>query len=302
MKSKNLLYPTSTFKGLSLALRPAIRQILGVRWVGLVILFVAAGATAAPRASNPAFLGIRMMDAGGRGPCMIEGATRDGPAEAAGLRSGDLVLAVDGKAIANCAALLDEITGHAPGDAVEVKVQRLGSPVTVKAQLTTRDALLRSVIGKPMVATDFIGVDDGTSYDLSSLHGRMAIVGLYNPACVDCASLFGHFVDWSRDRARRDGPPPLVLAVWAGEPTRDVRALQKALDVPLATGEFGGELEGSPFSRELLLEDRERMWVLVIDGRGMVQYLGPIAPNSDDTEAVLDELFAAAEQAWRHAK
>jgi membrane-associated protease RseP (regulator of RpoE activity) len=305
MESKNLLYPTSTFLGFSLAPRSVIRQILGVRWVGLLIVVVASvasSATGAPRASNPAFLGVRMMDASGRGPCRIEGATRDGPAEAAGLRMGDLVLEVDGKAIINCGALLDAITAHAPGDTVEVKVQRFGTALVVKAQLTTRDALLRSVIGKPMIATDFVGVDDGTSYDLSALRGRMAIVGLYNPACADCASLFGRFLDWSRDRARRDGPQPLVLAVWAGEPTRDVRALQKALDVPLATGEFGGELEGSPFSRELLLEDRERMWVLVIDGRGMVQYLGPIAPNSDDTEAVLDELFAAAEQAWRHAK
>lgn len=300
---KELTLSYISYLGFSLAPRSVIRQILGVRW-GLTILFVASSAVAAPRASNPAFLGIRMMDASGRGPCMIEGATRDGPAEAAGLRSGDVVLAVDGKTIANCSALLDAITAHAPGDTVEVKVQRLGSSVAVKAQLTTRDALLRSVIGKPMVATDFVGVDDGTSYDLSALRGRMAIVGLYNPACADCASLFGRFLEWSRDRARREGTPPLVLAVWAGEPTRDVRALQKSLDVPLATGEFapGGDLEGSPFSRELLLEDRERLWVLVIDGRGMVHYLGPIAPNSDDTEAVLDELFAAAEQAWRRSK
>ena len=308
MESKNLLYPTSTFTPFSLAPRSVIGQILGVRWVGLLILVVASAvassAMSAPRASNPAFLGVRMMDASGRGPCRIEGATRDGPAEAAGLRMGDLVLEVDGKAIVNCGALLDAITAHTPGDTVEVKVQRLGTALVVKAQLTTRDALLRSVIGKPMIATDFVGVDDGTSYDLSALRGRMAIVGLYNPACTDCASLFGRFLDWSRDRARRDGPPPLVLAVWAGEPSRDVRTLQKSLDVPLAVGEFtpGGELDGSPFSRELLLEDRERLWVLVIDGRGMVQYLGPIAPNSDDTEAVLDELFAAAEQAWRHAR
>jgi hypothetical protein len=27
-----------------------------------------------------------------------------------------------------------------------------------------------------------------------------------------------------------------------------------------------------------------------------VQYVGPIAPNSDDTEAALDELFAVADQ------
>src|ERR1041384_3512844 len=100
--------------------------------------------------------------------------------------------------------------------------RRGGALVVVKARRPARDAWCGSVIGKPMVSTDFVGVEDGTSYDLSALRGRMAIVGLYNPACVDCASLFGRFLEWSRDRARREGTPPLVLAVWAGEPTRDV--------------------------------------------------------------------------------
>lgn len=290
-----------------LARRAAIGQILGVRWVGLmfaVAASVAGTASAAPRASNPAFLGIQMMDAGGRGPCMIQEATRSGPAEAAGLRSGDRVIAVDGKAIANCSALLDEIMAHVPGETIAIKVERFGTALSVKAQLTTRDALLHNMIGKPMVETDLLGVDDGATYDLSSLHGQMAIVLLYNPACADCASLFGKFLEWSRDRARRDGPQPLVLAVCPQtEPTHDLRALQKTLDVPLAVGEFApGGLGGSPFSRDLLISDRDRLGVLVIDGRGVVQYLGPIAPNSDDTEAVLDELFAAADQAWRHSR
>lgn len=262
---------------------------------------VASTAVASPRSSNPAFLGIQMIDAsGGRGPCVIEGATRDGPAEAAGLRSGDRVLAVDGKPIANCSALLDEITAHAPGETVEIKVDRLGRALAIKAQLTTRDALLHHMIGKPMVATDLVGVEDGETYDLSALHGQMAIVGLYNPACVDCASLFGKFLDWARDRSRR-GQPPLVLAVCPGaEPTHDLRALQKSLDVPLAVGELSsGGFGGSPFARDMLISDRDRLGVIVIDGRGTVQYLGPVAPNGDDTEAVLDEVFAAAELAWR---
>src|SRR5438876_474968 len=133
MKSKNLLYPTSR---IDLAPRSAIGQILGVRWVGLVLCLLVSTAMAAPRTSNPAFLGVQMLDAGGRGPCMIERATHNGPAEAAGLRSGDLVLAVDGKPIATCAALLDEIIAHAPGDTVEVKVQRFSTAIAVKAQLT----------------------------------------------------------------------------------------------------------------------------------------------------------------------
>jgi membrane-associated protease RseP (regulator of RpoE activity) len=236
---------------------------------------------------------------------MIEGATRESPAEAAGLRGGDLVIAVDGKPIANCSVLLDEITGHAPGDSVEIKLQRLSSAVVVKVQLTTRDALLRKVIGKPMVETNFIGVEDGAVYDLSSLHGQMAIVGLYNPACVDCGALFAKLLDWSRDKARKGGPQALVLAVAAGEPSRDLKALQKSIDVPLAVGEFvasGRESGSSPFSRELVIFDRDRLGVIVIDGRGIVQYIGPVAPNSDDTQAVLDEVFAAADQAARRSR
>ena len=276
-----------------------------MRWVGIVSVLLASTAWAAPRSSNPAFLGIQMQDAGGRGPCMIESATRESPAEAAGLRGGDLVISVDKKPIANCSVLLDEITAHAPGESVEIKVQRLSTSVTVRVQLTTRDALLQKVIGKPMVETNFVGIEDGAIYDLSALHGRMAIVGLYNPACVDCASLFPKFLEWARDKARKGGTQALVLAVAAGEPLRDLKALQKTLDVPLAVGEFVTSVhdpDRSPFSRELVIFDRDRLGVIVIDGRGIVQYIGPIAPNSEDTEAVLDELFAAADQASRRSK
>ncbi|HET7502484.1 MAG TPA: PDZ domain-containing protein [Kofleriaceae bacterium] len=279
-----------------------------MRRVGLLALpglFVASMALGAPRSSNPAFLGIQMQDGGGHGPCMIEAATRESPAEAAGLRGGDIVAAVDGKPIANCGVLLDEITSHAPGDTVQIKVQRLSSHLTVGVQLTTRDALLHKVIGKPMVETNLVGVEDGEVYDLSALRGRMAIVGLYNPACVDCAQLFGKFSEWARDKARKGGPSALVLAVVARDTLHDPVALQRSLDVPLAIGELTAPAQdgaSSPFSRELVISDRDRLGVIVIDGRGTVQYVGPIAPNSDDTEAVLDELFAAAEQAARRAR
>lgn len=305
MKSKISPCPTSS---LPLAPRAAIGQILGVRRVGLVALvgsFIASTALGAPRSSNPAFLGIQMQDGGGHGPCMIEAATRESPAEAAGLRGGDIVLSVDGKPIANCGVLLDEITSHAPGDTVQVKVQRLSSHLAVRVQLTTRDALLHKVIGKPMVETNLVGVEDSEIYDLSALHGRMAIVGLYNPACVDCAQLFTKFLEWTRDKARKGGPNALVLAVVARDALHDPVALQRSLDVPLAIGELTAPAQegaSSPFSRELVISDRDRLGVLLIDGRGTVQYVGPIAPNSDDTEAVLDELFAAAEQAARHAR
>jgi hypothetical protein len=296
---------TLSYIALDLAPRAAMVQILGVRWAGLVACFVASAAWAAPRSSNPAFLGIRMQDVGNSGPCMIEGATHDSPAEAAGLRAGDLVMLVDGKPIGNCGALLGEITAHAPGDSVQVKVQRHSTAVLVDVQLTTRDALLHKMIGKPVGETSLVGVDDGTTYDLSALHGRMAIVGLYNPACGDCAPLFTKFLDWSRGNARKGGAQPLVLAVTPDGAIHDLKVMQSSLDVPLAAGEFiapGQDGDRSAFNRDFLLSDRDRLGVIVIDGRGIVQYLGPIAPNSDDTEAVLDELFAVADQASHRSK
>jgi hypothetical protein len=255
--------------------------------------------------SNPAFLGIHMYDGGGRGPCMIESATRNGPAEAAGLRNGDLVVAIDDKPIGNCSALLAEITSHVPGDAVQIKLSRGSSSMMVRVQLTTRDALLRKVLGMPMVQTNLIGVDGGTVYDLSALHGRPAIIGLYDPGCVDCGSLFTRFLSWARLQARRGGPQVLVLAVVPSQAVRDLALLQRSLEVPVAAGSLvteGQNVDVSPFSREAVLFDRERLGVILIDGRGTVQYLGPIAPNSDDTEAMLDELFVAAEQAVRRSR
>ncbi len=267
-----------------------------MRWLGLGLLCIAASATAAPRASNPAFLGIQMEDHGASA-CMIAGATRNGPAEAAGLRAGDIVVAVDESAILSCTSLLDVITSHVPGEAIKVTVRRAGGISKLTVHLTTRDAVLAKAIGKPLGET-FTGVDDGMQYDLSDLH-EMAIVAIYNPACMECAQLVSKLGSWQRRTARK-GTPALVLAVSSGEPTsHDAKALQKALDVPLAMGGLFGEGRGdSPFT---LLYDRERLGVIVIDSHGDVQYVGPVAPGTDDTDAVLDEVFAAADQAARHA-
>jgi putative serine protease PepD len=61
--------------------------------------------------------------------------TSGGAADKAGLQSGDVVTAVDGKAIASGDALVAAVRSHRPGDEVKLSITRNGKPQTVNATL-----------------------------------------------------------------------------------------------------------------------------------------------------------------------
>jgi putative serine protease PepD len=61
--------------------------------------------------------------------------TSGGAADKAGLQSGDVVTAVDGKAIASGDALVAAVRSHRPGDQVTLTVTRSGKPQSIKATL-----------------------------------------------------------------------------------------------------------------------------------------------------------------------
>ena len=66
---------------------------------------------------------------------IIKGVLSDGPADRAGVKPGDVLLQIDGKAIADPQAVLNLVTVIAPGSAAKVKLKRKGQdlelPVTV---------------------------------------------------------------------------------------------------------------------------------------------------------------------------
>jgi len=256
---------------------------------------LAATSVATAKPSNPAFLGIGMHDE--PTGCHVDNVTRGSGAKAAGLRTGDIITAIDKTAMPNCNAILAMVQGHTAGDRVEVGVLRGNRPLTLAADLVSRDEIMRRrLVGQTMMATELMGVDDQRTVDLSSLRGKTAIVGLFDIGhCADCNGVFGKLATWTRAQADKGGAVPMALAVSVA-PLNQTTKMTKpiGLDVPLA-------LADRAMFEELTVPDSERISFMVIDCRGVVQYVAPIAPNGDDTDAAIDELFAAAEQASRRS-
>jgi S1-C subfamily serine protease len=87
------------------------------------------------------FLGVTMAPpATGQDGALVRELQSGSPAEQAGLRVGDLVVAIDGQAIEDFGQLGARIRAHKPGDKVTLKVVRNGNETTVTATLGERTA------------------------------------------------------------------------------------------------------------------------------------------------------------------
>jgi hypothetical protein len=284
-----------------LALTDAFRQIPPVRWLGFfgVIALIAAASSSssmAATASDPAFLGIGMDDS----PpfCSINSITPASPAQDAGLQWGDAVYAMDGVALAGsspCTSLTNLIVAHRPGEPVALDVRRGTQRLTIKATLSTRaEVLARRFVGEPMLRTDLEDLDDDTlSYDLGGRRGKTTIVGWFMlDRCSGCARVFDKIADGVRARLRHKDNAPAVLAVTAPAPRDKLHSVRKSFtaNVSLAVAE-------PDVFDTLALKDSLRISFMVIDCRGVVRHVAPIAPDADDYDAAIDDILAAAEQA-----
>ena len=83
-----------------------------------------------------AYLGVQLSD--GNGGAQVGQVVSGAPAADAGIRTGDVVTAIDGKAITGADALVTAVDGKKPGDTVTLKVRRGGSTSDIKVKLGTR--------------------------------------------------------------------------------------------------------------------------------------------------------------------
>jgi len=290
MESKISLYPTWT-RSIGFA------SLHGVKWwLGLVAL---AGVAHAGAPSNPAFLGISMDDARAHGlaidGCFVDTITASSSAEAAGLRRGDVIQALDGVPTASCLQLTAEIVAHSPGDLIHLDVVRAGARTTIKATLSTRAELLqRRLVGHPLDPMDAVDVDDRSQLDLSELRGETTILAWFDVKCGDCASLVRRLADITQ-APRRVGTAPRLMAVTFGRP-EDLAAYRTTanIGVPLAA------VDQEAWSTAAT-SDGDRVFIMVLDRHGTVCFVTPLAPQDDSLDAAIDEVLAAAEQA-EHAR
>lgn len=286
MESKISPYPT--WHG-----PPRFASVRVVRALAGLAVVLSFAAPVAAKSSNPAFLGVAMTDLSPRGPCQISMVTPNTAASEAGLRFQDVFVAIDGQPIDTCSTLQSLIQAREPGQQVTIDVRRERQLVSVKAQLLTRAELLRRrFVGQVLPHAEVARFADASDVDLAA-PGQTTIVGWFEPRCADCKDAFAPIERWARKRKATR-----VFAATRPPNTGGVdqlKPLANALDVPMLVAE---EDTYERFS----ITDIDRVFFMVIDCRGIVQYVAPIAPGADDIDAALDELYAAAEQASRRMK
>ncbi len=263
-------------------------------------------ASAAP-ASDPAFLGIGMDDAPAY--CSISSITEASPAHDAGMQFGDAILAIDGIPTSGtpivpgsgspapqwCTTLRNQIIAHRPGEQIKLDVRRGTQRITLKATLSTRGEVLnRRLVGEAMPHSDVVDIDnDELSYDLADRRGRTTVVGWFMlESCTNCARVFDRVADTLRKRFDDAEAVPATYAITAPGRRGDLKSLRKSFNANVPVGVADMEMF-ELFS----LKDAERIHFMVVDCRGVVRFVAPVAPDSEDLDAAIDDVLAAAVQA-----
>lgn len=112
---------------------------------------------ALPGLGGPRKLGLAYIDMGeqlaaayklaGRGGVLVTAVDADGPAAKAGVKAGDVILKLDGKAIGDAGDLRDAVAAAEAGKEVTLTVQRDGRPLDLKATLAKPQTMHRRSTG-----------------------------------------------------------------------------------------------------------------------------------------------------------
>jgi S1-C subfamily serine protease len=93
----------------------------------------------AGKAVKHAYLGVELSSSSAGG-ALVSQLSQGAPAQAAGIRTNDLITAIDGKPVSSTDQFIATIDTYSPGDTITLTVKRGGSTSQIKVKLATRPA------------------------------------------------------------------------------------------------------------------------------------------------------------------
>jgi hypothetical protein len=251
----------------------------------LFALGVALGASSAHAspASNPPFLGIEMATQ--VGTCRVERVIEGGSAEAAGLKSNDRILAIEGVPMPSCNEVSGQIVAHQAGDTIRLDVQRGSEHVVIEATLSSRaEILYRKFVGHALGSIEAIDYDNQHDFDLADARAQTTVLAWFDAGCVGCDQVIRKVASRLAHHAGQK-----LIAVTHGS-LKELAAYRLDVGAPIAVVDELYFVNTGVF-------ERERIYFMILDGHGVVRFVMPVAPDSDDLDPALDEVLAAAAQA-----
>jgi serine protease Do len=126
-------------------------------------------------ADNRGYLGAHVKNAASGG-VVIESFTENSPAEAAGLKTGDMILSLNGQKVIDMEGLIESLGEHAPNEQVKLTYQRNEVETTIDITLTRQAKVVKYTItgDEPFLYSADIPTLKADSFDILTKSTRQA--------------------------------------------------------------------------------------------------------------------------------